>query len=625
MFEPSVIADPRVIHILYSFRKNIMKITEKLRKRHEESTKPTVSFEYFVPKTFQGIQNLYDRMDRMYDKALPQFIDITWNAGGSRLARATSSNDLVFTAQSVLGLETCMHLTCTNMTLEEIDKALLGAKNAGCQNILALRGDPPMDTPNDKWKAAGCGFHYAKDLVKYIRSKYGDTFEIGVAAYPEGHPELKDEELNMKYLKEKVDAGATFMITQMFYDVDNFIDWCRKVREYGIDIPIMPGIMPITEYSSFLRRAKWGSINIPRYFINKLEPIQGNAELVREVGCQLIVGMCQKLLDSGYVNHLHIYTMNLERASLMLLKKLDLLPTEEEYVHNHHPVLPWRKSLNPQRKNEEVRPIFWTYRPYSYVARTSDWGQDEFPNGRFGDSSSPAFGALDLCVSRAIRQSRKRALELWSTPNSIQDIAQLVINYLRGELICLPWSDTPLHHEVDIILPALIELNKNHIITINSQPALNGVRSDDRIYGWGPTNGYVYQKQYLEFLLPRTKLKKFQELLEPNKLLAYLAVDVNDNLATNIPHYARANAVTWGVFPGRRILQPTIVEKVSFLAWKEEFYYILREWQKYLKANGAIESVELLDDLINNYVLVNVVNNDFATGTDGIFDLLLSL
>ncbi|CAL9732879.1 hypothetical protein MOUN0_O08284 [Monosporozyma unispora] len=598
-----------------------MHITEKLDKYHETSNKTTFSFEYFVPKTTQGVQNLYDRMDRMFEASLPQFVDITWNAGGGRLSQM--STELVATSQSVLGLETCMHLTCTNMPVQQIDDALESAYNSGCQNILALRGDPPHDS--QQWTPIEGGFHYAKDLVTYIKKKYGNHFQIGVAGYPEGHPEETVFENNLKYLKEKVDAGASFIITQMFYDADNFIQWCKDVRAFGIDVPIIPGIMPITTYDTFLRRASWGAINIPREFTAQLDPIKDDDELVREVGTQLVVQMCQKLIDSGYINHLHLYTMNLEKAPLMILERLGLLPTEGEVINQNSSNFPWRKSLNPNRKNEEVRPIFWKRRPYSYVARTSQWAVDEFPNGRFGDSSSPAFGGLDLCGSQLIRQSNKKSLELWATPKTLNDIALLVNNYLTGKLVCLPWCDTPLNHEVDTMLQHLLNLNNKLIFTINSQPQINGIRSNDKIHGWGPKDGYVYQKQYLEFLLPKSKLPGLESTLANNEMMTYFAVDVDGNLNSNHPDGSRANAVTWGIFPGREVVQPTIVEKVSFLAWKEEFYRIIEEWKLTLKDNEANKSVNLLDTLLHDYVLVNIVDNDFISKDDKIYELLNSL
>ncbi|EER33755.1 methylenetetrahydrofolate reductase 2 [Candida tropicalis MYA-3404] len=603
-----------------------MKISEKLDQAHKAAHSPpaTFSFEFFVPKTSQGVQNLYDRMDRMYDLN-PIFIDITWNAGGRS---STLTNEMVYTAQSTLGLETCMHLTCTNMKVELIDEALDKAYKSGCQNILALRGDPPLDGSESTGD-----FKYAKDLIAYIHKKYENHFNIGVAGYPEGHPEETDELKTLEYLKEKCDAGANFIITQMFYDADNFISWCSKLRKIGIDLPIIPGIMPISTYSAFLRRAKWSEIAIPQHFLDALDPIKDDDYLVREKGTELVSEMCQKLLESGYINHLHFYTMNLEKATVMILEKLNLIEAVKSNEIVGVTELPWRKSLNPERSKESIRPIFWQNRKYSYVTRTATW--DEFPNGRWGDSRSPAFGDIDLCASELLRQSPKRAQELWGLPQTISDITGLVISYLKGQLNSLPWFDGAIGEDTNIILDHLIELNENSLITLNSQPSLNSVRSSDKVFGWGPKNGYVYQKQYLEFFCHKDVVARLLDHIDQyNKnqgdstsaVISYYAVNKNGNLISNCQD-DDINAVTWGVFPGEEILQPTIVEKTSFLAWKDEVYTLFSEWSKISGMFDAEKDKiqhfnELMSQITENFVLCNLVNNDFLQGNDVLFDLI---
>lgn len=598
-----------------------MRISHKLQKAHEENSKPTFSFEFFVPKTSQGVQNLYDRMDRMYNLN-PQFVDVTWNAGG-RLSNLTT--DIVQTAQSVLGLETCMHLTCTNMPVELIDKALKDAYDSGCQNILALRGDPP--TEGGEWTAVEGGFRYAKDLVKYIREKYGDHFDIGVAGYSEGHAEEPSSDILVDYLKEKIDAGADFIITQMFYDADLFIEWCAKLRAKGINVPIIPGIMPISTYAAFMRRATWCEINIPEDTERRLLEVKDDDQAVRQLGTELISELCQKLLDSGFVKHLHFYTMNLEKSSIMVLERLGLISSKGIDQ------LPWRKSLNPNRNNETVRPIFWKNRKYSYITRTKDW--DEFPNGRWGDPSSAAFGDVELFTSGLLRQSAKRSIELWGQPKSLSDLSALVISYLNGQINSLPWSDTPITSEIDSIKDQLIQLNQQGILTINSQPSVNGFPSLDPTFGWGPKNGLVYQKQYLEFLIPKGKLSALIERIEKiNKpsnshdnskddfnVLTYFTIDSNDDLNSNSKDDS-ANAVTWGIFPGQEVLQPTIVEKVSFLAWKDEVFRIAEEWASIFEDNSG--SKEIIRSLVEGFALVNIVDNDFV-GEDKIFHLFQDL
>lgn len=230
----------------------------------------------------------------------PAFIDITWGAGGNLSALTC---EMVNVAQTVYGLETCMHLTCTDMEKAKIDDALKEAYKAGCTNILALRGDPPR--ASEKWQAVEGGFRYAKDLVNYIKEKYGDHFDIGVAGYPEGCDDQQDQEILMEHLKEKVDAGGTFIVTQMFYDVDNFLSWVDRCRARGITVPIVPGIMPIQTHAAFLRRAKWSNCYVPEKWMNALEPIKNDDAAVREVGKDLVAEMCRKILGAGILQ-LHL-------------------------------------------------------------------------------------------------------------------------------------------------------------------------------------------------------------------------------------------------------------------------------------------------------------------------------
>ncbi|KAI1081599.1 methylenetetrahydrofolate reduct [Whalleya microplaca] len=561
----------------------------------ERTGQPSFSFEYFPPKTAQGVQNLYDRMERMYDFG-PKFIDITWGAGG-RIAELTC--DMVVQAQAFFGLETCMHLTCTDMGEEKVNDALNKAYKAGCTNILALRGDPPRE--KEKWVATEGGFQYARDLVAHIRKKYNNHFDIGVAGYPEGCDDNKDEESLLDHLKEKVDMGATFIVTQMFYDADNFVRWVGKVRERGINVPIIPGIMPIATYASFLRRANHMKCSVPEEWMSALEPVKNDDAAVREVGKKLVAGLCRKIMAAGIV-HLHFYTMNLAQATRMVLEELDWMPTT---ARPRKQALPWKQSLALGRREEDVRPIFWRNRGKSYVSRTQDW--DEFPNGRWGDSRSPAFGELDaygIGLTGTNQSNRKK----WGEPRTVQDIASLFVRYIEKDISSLPWSEAPLTAEADSIKDDLIKLIQRGLLTINSQPAVNGVKSTHPVHGWGPPNGYVYQKAYLELLVPPELLTEVVSRVEAHPELSYYAVTQSGNFTTNAPSEG-PNAVTWGVFPGKEIVQPTVVESISFLAWKDEAFRLGMDWAHCHDANTP--SRNLIEKIMNEWYLVNIVNNDF--------------
>ncbi|PHH71092.1 hypothetical protein CDD83_5277 [Cordyceps sp. RAO-2017] len=573
-----------------------------------DGRQPSFSFEYFPPKTAQGVQNLYDRMDRMYNFG-PKFIDITWGAGG-RIAQLTC--DMVLQAQSVYGLETCMHLTCTDMGRDKVNDALNKAYKAGCTNILALRGDPPRD--QEKWTATEGGFQYARDLVKHIRSTYGNHFDVGVAGYPEGCDDNKNEDELLDHLEDKVSMGASFIVTQMFYDVDNFIRWVGKVRERGIAIPILPGIMPIATYSSFLRRAKHMQCKVPKAWMDALNPVKNDDVAVREMGKTLVAEMCRKLLRNG-IFHLHFYTMNLAQATRMVLEELSWAPSPERPLHH---ALPWKQSKGLGRRDEDVRPIFWRNRNKSYVLRTQDW--DEFPNGRWGDARSPAFGELDaygIGLTGTNEANRKK----WGEPITIHDIANLFVRYLHQEIDSLPWCESPLTGEADIIKQDLVALNQRGLLTINSQPAVDGVKSSHPVYGWGPSNGYVYQKAYLELLVPPETVDEMVRRIECRPDLTFYAITKDGDLRTNATSDG-PNAVTWGVFPGKEIVQPTVVESVSFLAWRDEAFRLGADWAHCFDSSSP--SRVLIEKLVSEWYLVNIVDNNFHENK-AIFELLQDL
>ncbi|EPQ56800.1 hypothetical protein GLOTRDRAFT_105411 [Gloeophyllum trabeum ATCC 11539] len=580
-----------------------MKISKKIEQAQKEN-KIWWSFEYFPPRTAQGLQNLLDRIERM--RALgPEFVDITWNAGG-RTSDLTS--ELVKTCQKIIGIETCMHLTCTNMPKEKVDIALREAKQHGCRNILALRGDPPVG--QDEWEAVEGGFRHGIDLVRHIRKEYGDYFGIAVAGFPQ-HVRLPPDEFEfeLKCLKNKIDEGVDFIMTQMFYDVDIFIDWVKAVRAYGITIPIVPGVNPIQTWNGFMKSTALARTTIPQWLLDLLEPHKNNDEKVREIGVKVVADMCRKILQADIgIRGFHFYTMNLEKATRMLLEELQLVPRVETIKP-----LPWRQSLTPTRRNETIRPIFWANRTKSYLSRTENW--DEYPNGRFGDSRSPAYGELDG-YGISLNKTKEEAAKLWDHPTKFEDVAALFRDFCRGKLAALPWSDSPPSPETTVIADKLAKLNELGFLTINSQPAVNGARSDDRRFGWGPSNGYVYQKAYLEFFVSPELLAMLLPYIERDPNITYHVINKTGDLRTNT-HSEGPNAVTWGVFPGKEIVQPTIVEAISFMAWKDEAYELGHQWARLYEPDSPTR--KLISEIMDTHYLMNVVHNDFKS-EDAIFE-----
>lgn len=212
------------------------------------------------------------------------------------------------------------------------------AKKHGCRNVLALRGDPP--TGQSEWQAVEGGFVHGIDLVKHIRKEHGDYFDIAVPGFPQNQLLPPDErDLEMKYFKEKIDAGCNLIFTQMFYDVEMFIEWVKAVRAAGIMVPIIPGIAPIQTWNGFQRATSLAKTVIPKSFSDALEPFKNDDEKVRAIGTKLVADMCRRVLkeDIG-IRGLHFYTMNLEKGTKMLLEELQLVPRVETIKP-----LPWRQ------------------------------------------------------------------------------------------------------------------------------------------------------------------------------------------------------------------------------------------------------------------------------------------
>eukprot|EP00898_Chlorokybus_atmophyticus_P001234 jgi/Chlat1/2110/Chrsp17S02699 len=585
-----------------------MKIIDKVRQAESEG-RNYFSFEYFPPRTDEGVDNLFERMDRMVAHD-PLFCDITWGAGGST---SELTLDIASKMQNMICVETMMHLTCTNITRESVSETIRAVKKSGIQNILALRGDPPKG--QDTFTAIEGGFACALDLVKYIRAEHGDYFGITVAGYPEAHPDSIGEsgeasqeayQKDLHYLKQKIDAGGDMIVTQLFYDVDRFLQFVKDCRLIGINCPIVPGIMPINNYNGFKRMTGFCKTKVPKEVHDALEPIKDNEEAVKAYGIHLGREMCKKLVDAG-VKGFHLYTLNLEKSVLSILQQLGFVSSTRLPR-----ALPWRPPTNARRHGEDVRPIFWANRPKSYISRTVDW--DDFPHGRWGDSRSPAFGTLADYQFMKPKSKSKKIREQWGVDvTSEEDIFEVFERYCAGEITAIPWSESDgLQPESKQIDQELMQMNKKGFLTINSQPRVNGAPSDTPGVGWGRANGYVYQKAYVEFFTGPERLQSLLAKLSQYPSLTYHAVNCRGDTKSNVSPND-VTAVTWGVFPGKEVIQPTIVDPKSFMVWKDEAFDIwISEWSSMYPDNS--ESKKLIERVHDTYWLVNIVDNDYVRG-----------
>uniref|UniRef100_A0A8C6UX74 Methylenetetrahydrofolate reductase (NADPH) n=1 Tax=Neogobius melanostomus TaxID=47308 RepID=A0A8C6UX74_9GOBI len=561
--------------------------TDRLRykmRRRMESGDHWFSLEFFPPRTASGAVNLISRFDRMGSGG-PLFIDITWHPSGDPGSdKETSSMMIASTAVNYCGLESVLHLTCCNQSKDNISRHLSKAKHLGLKNIMALRGDPV----GSDWEEEEEGFNYAVDLVKHIRSEFDDYFDICVAGYPTGHPEAHSYKEDLIYLKEKVAAGADFVITQLFFRAETFLKFEEDCRPSGSPCVCVQG------YQSLRQLVKLSKLEVPEEITRVIEPIKDNDAAIRNYGIHQALEMCRVLLDSGRVPGLHFYTLNREVATMEVLRQLGM------WQEDPRRPMPWAVSAHPKRKVEDVRPIFWGSRPKSYIYRTQDW--DEFPNGRWGNSSSPAFGELNDYYLFYLKS--KSVFEVFTCYIAAQP------NRKGHKVMCLPWNDEPLAPETNMLKDELEKVNTRGVLTINSQPNINGKPSTDPIVGWGPPGGYVFQKAYLEFFTSSENVNALLKVLkkyEPR--VNYHIVNVHGRNLTNAPDM-QPNAVTWGIFPGREIVQPTVVDPVSFMFWKDEAFALwIEQWAKLYEDESP--SRMIIKYIHDNYFLVNLVDNDF--------------
>jgi methylenetetrahydrofolate reductase (NADPH) len=276
------------------------------------SGKPLFSFEFFPPKNEVAAAQLVATLADL--KSLkPDFISVTYGAGGST---RTKTLELVARVKKELGMEAMAHLTCVGHSKDEI-RAILEELNAlGIENILALRGDPPID--QRQFRPHPHGYRFAYELAGAVREM---GFCFGVAGYPEKHPEAKTLEEDLEHLKQKVDQGASFVTTQLFFKNELYFDFVERARAIGIKVPIIPGIMPVTNYSQIQRFSILCGTTLPLPLHKELEAVQTDLEAVTRVGIRYAAAQCQELLQKGAPG-IHFYTLNKSHATREILKQL---------------------------------------------------------------------------------------------------------------------------------------------------------------------------------------------------------------------------------------------------------------------------------------------------------------
>ncbi len=270
-----------------------------------------VSFEFFPPKTDEQRDTLEKALPKL--KTLhPDYVSVTFGAGGSTLSYTPET---VRRLRDAHGLDAAPHLSCMGGTRKEIRDLLARYRAMGCRRLVALRGDLPSGM------ASYGDFRYASELVEFIRQEHGAHFHIEVACYPEMHPQATDSDADLRHFAAKVKAGADGAITQYFFNPDAYFRFVDDARRLGVAVPIVPGIMPISQYAQLRRFSELCGAEIPRWIARRLEAFRDDVEAIREFGADVVAALCRRLIDGG-APALHFYTLNRARATLAVLERL---------------------------------------------------------------------------------------------------------------------------------------------------------------------------------------------------------------------------------------------------------------------------------------------------------------
>lgn len=275
---------------------------------------PCFSFEFFPPKTDEGVAALFRAVEDLVPLE-PGFVSVTYGAGGSTRGRTV---ELARRIKEEVGVEVMVHLTCAGHTREEIAALIAEVRSAGLENVLALRGDPPKG--EQRFHPTPGGFHHASELVAFIRQE-GHSLCLGGAGYPEGHLECASREDDLQHLKEKVAAGLDFVITQLFFDNAFYFDFVERCRRAGIHVPIVPGIMPLTNYDQVERFTRLCGTTIPRRLQLQAERHRDDPEAITQLGTAHATVQCMELLARG-VPGIHFFTLNRSPATRMIVTAL---------------------------------------------------------------------------------------------------------------------------------------------------------------------------------------------------------------------------------------------------------------------------------------------------------------
>lgn len=294
-----------------------MQFIRDIHKACAQAQRPAISFEFFPPKTAEGDASLLEKTIPELMSLRPDYCSVTYGAGGSTRDKTLMIVDRI---QREHKLTAMSHLTCVNSTKEELAGVLKQAKDLGIKNILALRGDPPGGT--GEFKKTEGGFEFSYELVAYLKEL--KDFSIGVAGFPEGHIACKEgKQVDWQRLKSKIDHGADFVVTQLFFDNADFFEFREYLTKQGVKVPIIPGIIPVMSGSQIKRFTALCGAQLPAKLVDRLDQIGDDDEAAKQFGIEYATGQCQELLKGG-VPGIHFYTLNKSYSTSQIVRNLGL-------------------------------------------------------------------------------------------------------------------------------------------------------------------------------------------------------------------------------------------------------------------------------------------------------------
>ncbi|KAJ3451370.1 methylenetetrahydrofolate reductase [Anaeramoeba flamelloides] len=571
----------------------LIELISEHQERNEMLSKNELYFTFeFAPlPNSQQLQRLLRRIE-ILSTLEPLSIDFT----SSKSLKLHEMIKISAQTQLLRGLETVYQISYRKKNRKEIIYELEKIKSIGIQNVMIRTSVLSEEEKQKPYITSEI------EVIKLIREIHNDYFSLLI----EIDLELYKSEEDFQILKQIILNGVDLLRTLPFYDCSKFLNFRQKCRKIEINCPIIPVILPINDYKSATIVIQSNKIQIPEEIMNGIEKLKNEPEPFLEYGIKITIELCQTLLKHK-VRGFHFITLNKEDPIKRILEGLDLIQSSR--IRRK---LPWRKSTDPRRKYETVRPIFWTKRPISYTLLTSNW--KKYPRFAWSEIQNEKgvinFKEQNQDIYTKINAPNISLKDLGVELNSEYDVEKVFVDYYQGKRRSIPWNQNKLDLENLIIQNKLITVAQRGLMVINSQPRINSVSSEDLRVGFGGYGGYIFQKRYLEFFFKPSRIKKLLNAIKDNPNIRYYSTNHDASVVYTNIEKMEPTTLTWGVF-SHSIIQTTVADPYTFHhSWRKEAF-ALWLWQWGYKYKDGSKSRKIIQNIHDTYFLVYIVDNDF--------------